>query len=65
MGRNEFALGVLVGGLAGAAIGYLIRRDRSGALDELADPQTIDLTPALQRRAAVAATVGEVAEASE
>ena len=65
MDRNEFALGVLVGGLAGAALGYLIRRDRSDAKDELDTEDTIDLTPALRRRAAVAIPVGEVAEASE
>ncbi|MDQ6746923.1 MAG: hypothetical protein M3010_02270 [Candidatus Dormibacteraeota bacterium] len=64
MARNEFALGVLLGGLAGVALGYLIRRDGMDTQDGLADPQTIDLTPVLQRRSA-AAMGGEAVEASE
>ena len=64
MARNEFALGVLLGGLAGIALGYLIRRDDTEPKEGLVDPQTIDLTPVLQRRSA-AAVVGDTAQASE
>ena len=65
MGRNEFGLGVLVGGLAGVAIGYLIRHISNESSEELSAPDTIDLTPALQRRNAVAAESGETAAALE
>ena len=65
MGRNEFALGVLLGGLAGVAIGYLIKRGSSAETDDLGGLQTIDLTPALARRSALAATVGETAGVAE
>jgi hypothetical protein len=64
MKRNEFALGVALGGLAGLAVGYLIRRDRMDRDDELTAPETIDLTPALRRRNASAA-VGEAVQASD
>ncbi|MFN2466489.1 MAG: hypothetical protein ABR598_09530 [Candidatus Dormibacteria bacterium] len=64
MARNEFALGVALGSLAGFALGYLIKRESSESPEELADPQTIDLTPVLQRRSAAAA-MGEAAQASE
>jgi hypothetical protein len=64
MGRNEFGLGVLVGGLIGVSIGYLIKRTSDTSDEELSAPDLIDLTPALQRRSAMAA-VGDVAEASE
>lgn len=65
MERGEFGLGVLAGGLAGLAIGYAIRRRSAGNEDDLAGPETIDLTPALMRRNAVAANVAETAGASE
>jgi hypothetical protein len=65
MGRNEFALGVLVGSLAGLALGYVIKRAASQETDDLASPETIDLTPALERRNALAATVGETAGVAE
>ncbi|MEA2681699.1 MAG: hypothetical protein QOK05_27 [Chloroflexota bacterium] len=64
MDRQEFALGVALGGLAGIALGYLIRRDGMDRDDELTAPETIDLTPALQRRNASLRT-GEAAQASE
>ena len=64
MGRNEFGLGVLAGGLVGLAIGYLIRSTTDEPEDQLSAPETIDLTPALQRRNAMA-VAGEAAEASE
>ena len=65
LGRKEFGLGVLVGGLTGLAIGYVIRRRSMHDIDELSSPETIDLTPALRRRSALAATVPETAGASE
>jgi hypothetical protein len=65
MGRNEFALGVLVGGLVGVVLGYVVRRGSAEEQDDLTSPQTIDLTPALQRRSALAATAGESAGGSE
>lgn len=65
MGRNEFGLGVLVGGLAGLAIGYVIRRRSMHEMDDFSSPETIDLTPALLRRSALAANVAETAGASE
>lgn len=64
MKRNEFALGVALGGLAGLALGYLIWRDGMDRDDELTAPETIDLTPALRRRNA-SAVVGEAVQASE
>ena len=65
MGRNEFTLGVLVGGLAALAIGYVIKRGTADQTDDLSSPETIDLTPALARRSAQAATVGETAGVAE
>ncbi|HEV1998444.1 MAG TPA: hypothetical protein VGR61_09990 [Candidatus Dormibacteraeota bacterium] len=65
MGRNEFALGVLLGGLAGLAVGYVIRRGSVEQTDDLSGSQTIDLTPALARRGARADMVGESAGAFE
>ncbi|HEY8739616.1 MAG TPA: hypothetical protein VIN56_03365 [Candidatus Dormibacteraeota bacterium] len=64
MARNEFVAGVLLGGLAGVALGYLIRRDGMDRQDDLVAPETIDLTPVLQRRSA-AATAGDAVQASE
>ena len=64
MARNEFGLGVLAGGLVGVAIGYLIRRTTDEPEEQLSAPDTIDLTPALQRRNAVVVP-GEAAEALE
>lgn len=65
MNRNEFGAGVLVGGLIGLAVGYLLRRGLRDQADEATAPETIDLTPALQRRAAVAGGAGDAVEASE
>lgn len=64
MSRTEFALGVALGGLAGIVLGYLIRREGMDRDDELTAPETIDLTPALQRRNA-SALMGEAVQASE
>jgi hypothetical protein len=64
MSRNQFVLGVALGGLAGIALGYLIRRDGMDRDDELTAPETIDLTPALQRRNA-SSLMGEAVQASE
>lgn len=64
MARNEFALGVALGGLVGVAVGYLIMRDGMDRDNELTAPETIDLTPALQRRNA-STLMGEAAQASE
>ena len=65
MGRNEFGLGVLAGGLAGMAIGYLIRRTSNNPSEDLSAPDTIDLTPALRRREAAVADRVETAAALE
>lgn len=65
MGRSEFGLGVLLGGLAGLAAGYLISQRTKENTEELSAPETIDLTPALRRRSALAAVPGEPAEAIE
>jgi len=65
MGRSEFGLGVLVGGLAGVAAGYLISRTATESAEEPSAPDTIDLTPALQRRSALAAESAETAGAQE
>ena len=65
MGRNEFGLGVLAGGLAGVVIGYLISRTSKNQSEELSAPDTIDLTPALRRREAAAADRVETAAALE
>ena len=65
MGRNEFALGVVLGGLAGLAVGYVIRRGTGDEADYLSNSQTIDLTPALARRTAGTDTVGETAGVAE
>jgi hypothetical protein len=46
MERNDFALGVAVGGLAGFAVGYLM--SRNGHQDEGPASATIDLTPAME-----------------
>jgi predicted DNA-binding transcriptional regulator YafY len=64
MARNEFALGVALGGLAGLALGYLIRRNGMDSDEQLTAPETIDLTPALRRRNA-SAVVGEAVQASD
>ena len=64
MARNEFGLGVLAGGLAGVAIGYLIKRATDQPEEQPSPSETIDLTPALQRRSALAVS-GDPAEASE
>ncbi|MGI8610380.1 MAG: hypothetical protein ACR2MY_14350 [Candidatus Dormibacteria bacterium] len=58
MGRNEFALGVLLGSLAGLAAGYVLRRGSTERADEQYGPETIDLTPALARRNAAESTAG-------
>ena len=65
MDRKEFTLGVLLGGLAGLAIGYVIKRGTANQTDDFASPETIDLTPALARRSALAANVGETAGVAE
>jgi hypothetical protein len=49
LARNDFALGALLGGLAGIGLGYLISRSGTAA-DEVPPASTIDLTPALERR---------------
>ncbi|HEV3232355.1 MAG TPA: hypothetical protein VG245_08880 [Candidatus Dormibacteraeota bacterium] len=62
MARNGFALGVVLGGLTGVAVGYLL--SRSGSASSEAPPaSTIDLTPALERRAALATDGGDAAPA--
>jgi len=60
MARSDFGLGVLVGGLAGLAIGYLTLRTRSQPDEDFSAPDTIDLTPAMHRRDAAAAAAEPV-----
>ena len=63
MARSEFALGALLGGLTGLALGYLISRNGSAA-GEAPPASTIDLTPVLERRSAAdAAAAADPAEA--
>jgi hypothetical protein len=65
MARSEFGLGVLLGGLAGVAIGYLIRQTANHPSEETSAPDTIDLTPALQRRNAAGGAATGTAAAVE
>lgn len=46
MARSNFALGVVVGGLAGFAAGYLLSRNGQVDADQHG-PDSIDLTPAM------------------
>lgn len=57
MARSNFALGVLIGGLAGLAAGYLLSRNGQAGAD-LSAPDSIDLTPALELRQSRAAAAG-------
>lgn len=49
MERNDFALGLVLGGLAGVAAGYLI--SRNGHTEDVPASATIDLTPAMEKAA--------------
>lgn len=67
MARSNFALGVLIGSLAGLAAGYLLSRNGQPGAD-LSAPDSIDLTPALelrQSRAAAGAARGGDAAAED
>lgn len=55
MARSDFALGVMLGGLAGVAAGYFMSRSGQDILEQ-PPVGAIDLTPAMERRDAEAAS---------
>jgi hypothetical protein len=63
MERSGFAAGLVLGGLGGVLVGYLLSRNSDQDFDRNR-PETIDLTPALKRNAASGSAVpAPVAEA--